>query len=86
MDEESLISSQRFACLQQQLEAAGWEKTAEDGGQSHFVGWEHQQRYEKDGAMLTLIHGERYGKPYYTYKANPKALVQISTLLSACPD
>ena len=84
MDEDSLISAEVFACLRQRLEAAGWRLTGEDGGQSHFVGWEHQARFEQDGAVITLIQGERYGRPYYTYEANPKALVRLSELLAPC--
>ena len=84
MDEDSLISAEMFACLRQQLAANGWRLVGEDGGQSHFVGWEHQARFEKEGAVITLIQGERYGQPYYTYEANPKALVRISGLLAPC--
>lgn len=84
MDEDSLISAELFTCLRCQLEINGWQLTGEDGGQSHFVGWEHQARFEKDGAVITLIQGERYGQPYFTYEANPKALVQIGALLAPC--
>jgi len=84
MDEDSLISAQEFTCLRRQLEMNGWQLTGEDGGQSHFVGWEHQARFEREGAVITLIQGERYGQAYFTYEANPKALVQMSALLAPC--
>lgn len=84
MDEDSLITSVLFECLKERLESQGCEKTFEDGGQSHFVGWEYQARYERDGAVITLIQGERYGQPYYTYEANPKALVQMNQFLQSC--
>ncbi len=84
--DESLLSAAQFACLQQTLPQLGWTHTASDGGQNQFVGWEAHLRYEKEGAILTLIQGERAGQAYYTYEANPKALVQMNALLAQCAE
>lgn len=84
--DESLLSAAQFVCLQRLLPELGWTHTASDGGQNQFVGWEVHLRYEKDGAILTLIQGERAGQAYYTYEANPKALVQMNALLVQCPE
>lgn len=78
------ISAAQFHCLQQLLPRQGWTHTASDGGQNQFVGWEAHLRYEKDGAILTLIQGERAGRAYYTWEANPKAIVQMQALLQQC--
>ncbi len=81
---ESDLTATAFQCLRQQLEAQGWQLTATDGGQNNFVGWEAHYRFEKEGAVLTLIEGERAGQAYYTYEASPKALVQLNQLLAPC--
>ncbi len=81
---ESDLNATQFSCLRLQLEQAQWVLTATDGGQNNFVGWEAHYRFEKAGAVLTLIEGERAGQAYYTYEANPKALVQLNALLTPC--
>jgi len=84
--DESRLSAAQFTCLQQLLPEQGWTHTASDGGQNQFVGWEAHLRYEKDGAVVTLIQGERAGQAYYTWEANPRALMQMSALLAQCGD
>ncbi len=82
---ESALTASQFDCLQRVLQQSGWHLVATDGGQNNFVGWEAHLRYEKDGAILTLIQGERAGQAYYDYEANPKALMQLQPLLAQCP-
>lgn len=81
---EGSLTAAQFECLQQVLAQSGWQLTATDGGQNNFVGWEAHLRFEKEDAMLTLIQGERAGQPYYDYEANPKALMQLQSLLAQC--
>ncbi|WP_294949908.1 hypothetical protein [Sulfurivirga sp.] len=82
---ESTLTAEQFDCLQQVLQREGWQLTATDGGQNNFVGWEAHLRFEREGAVLTLIQGERAGQAYYDYEANPKALMQLQPLVAQCP-
>ena len=82
---EGSLTVAQFDCLQQVLAQSGWQLTTMDGGQNNFVGWEAHLRFEKEGAVLTLIQGERAGQAYYDYEANPKALTQLQPLLAQCP-
>ena len=81
---EGALTAAQFECLQQVLAAEGWQLVATDGGQNNFVGWEAHLRFEKAGAALTLIQGERAGQAYYDYEANPQALLQVQKLLAKC--